>query len=355
MIQEKYLKKGKKIAVLGAGVCGLHLALRFREAGFHVTIFSSSKEPCASLASHGLVSHKGYTLARDEFFSEKLEGSLRLRERIRLLEQEFSEDEIPLNEGVFELFADEKEAVSLRQRVYHRSFTGSFQSELLGVEEIKEKAPFLVKSLEREPHSAYFYPFGFSFDPLRYLELLRLHLEKKGVCFKDESLVSFREEGEALVLLKDGKKEAFDHILCALGAFTHEFLKNSKMALEPLLVSEGFTLRYHFTGDSKPFSALLSQKNYSLLGSKLTVGSYLPECLENSQNFFLSRFSSSFRGFLGSSPSFFTGKRVYQPSRKPLLRAFELSSGSKFIVLTGMHKSGFSLAEIYAEKAFSLI
>ena len=355
MIQEKSFKKGKKIAVLGAGVCGLHLALRFREAGFHVTVFSSSQEPCASLASHGLVSHKGYTLARDELFSEKLEGSLRLRERIRLLEQEFSEDGIPFNEGVFELFDDEKEAVSLRQRVYHRSFTGSFQSELLGAKKIKEKAPFLLKSLEHEPHSAYFYPFGFSFDPLRYLELLQLHLEKKGVTFKDEALVSFQQEGEGLALLKRGKKEIFDHILCALGAFTQDFLRNSRIALEPLFLSEGFTLRYQFAGDSRPFSALLSQKNYSLLGSKLTVGSYLPECLENSQNFFLSRFSPSFRGFLDPSPSFFTGTRVYLSSRKPLLQAFQLSSASKLIVLTGMHKSGFSLAEIYAEKAFSLL
>ena len=53
--------------------------------------------------------------------------------------------------------------------------------------------------------------------------------------------------------------------------------------------------------------------------------------------------------------SLYTGVRVYQPSRKPLLQAFTLSSGAKLIILTGMHKSGFSLAEIYAEKALSLI
>jgi|GEM_PF-6721652 len=361
----------KKIAILGSGVCGLHLALAFVEKGFCVSVFSTKKKPQASQAGHGIICHKGYTLARDQLFYEKLEGSRKLLERILFLEQETGL-KIPHKKGVFEFFQNSEEEKKLRARVYHRQFTGCFQSEFLRGEELLKKAKFSCLLFQKNPKGAYAYPESFSFDALSYLEVLKKYLETKGVSFKESFLQGIEQGERGYFLLKEVEKEEFSQVLCALGAETESFLSPLNLDLEALKLSEGFTLRFSFEEKIEPFSAIVFQKNFNALESCLTVGSYdfshvntecldkkclNSECLDkkclNNKARFFTGFSRSFLSSFSQSPRVFSGVRAYQKSRSPYLKCFLGNNESKLVVLTGMYKSGFSLAEIYAEKALS--
>ncbi len=361
----------KKIAVLGSGVCGLHLALAFVEKGFCVSVFSTRKKTPASLASHGIICHKGYTLARDNLFYEKLEGSYKLLERILFLEKETGL-KIPHQKGVFEFFQNNEEEKKLRTRIYHRQFTGCFQSEFLRGEKLFKKAQNSSVLFEKKPSGAYVYPESFSFDALSYLEVLKKYLESKGVLFEEVYLEGIERGKEGYFLLKEGEKEEFSQILCALGSETESFLKPLNLDLEAFKFSEGFTLRFSFKQKINPFSAIVFQKNFNASESCLTVGSYdfsqlNKECLDkkclnnpcvnknclNNQARFFPGFSKGFLSSLFPETKVFSGVRVYQKSRAPYLKCFLGEKGSKLVVLTGMYKSGFSLAEIYAEKALS--
>lgn len=350
------LKANRSVAVLGAGVSGLHLALIFQEAGYSVTVFSTTKEKPASLASHGLVCHKGYTLPRDELFDDKLSGTEKLRKRIQKLELS-SGQRIPFNQGALELFRDDKEEASLRQRVYHRQFTGGFQSEFLLKNSLMPRAPgFFDKTFcKKAPASAYSYPLAFAFDPLVYLDLLKSDLKSKGVLFQELELSGLEVQGEKFLLWGEGKKQEFSHVLCALGAKTEDFLSGTPFSLnQPLSLSFGATLRVEGSHDFASQSFLLRQKNVTFLKKTMILGSFkeVPK-KEQILSLFPGFFGDFFEDFL-SSPAFFTGNRVYTRSRSPLLQQFQLDSGSKLIVLTGMYKSGFSLSEIFAERALSL-
>ena len=173
-------------------------------------------------------------------------------------------------------------------------------------------------------------------------------------------------------LLKKEEKEEFSQILCALGAETESFLKPLNLDLEAFKFSEGVSLRFSFKQKFEPFSAIVFQKNFNALESCLTVGSYdfaqlNKECLDkkclstpcvnknclNNRGCFFPGFSHGFLSSLSGGPGLFSGVRVYQKSRAPYLKCFLGEKESKLVVLTGMYKSGFSLAEIYAEKALS--
>jgi hypothetical protein len=361
----------KKIAVLGSGVCGLHLALAFVEKGFCVSVFSTKKKLPASLACHGTICNKGYTLARDNLFYEKLEGSHKLLERILFLERETGL-KIPHEKGVFEFFQNSEEEKKLRTRIYHRQLSGCFQSEFLRGEKLFKKAQFSSVLFEKKPTGAYAYPESFSFDALSYLDVLKKYLESKGVSFKEVCLQGIKPGIEGYFLLKEDEKEEFSQVLCALGSETESFLKPLNLDLEAFKFSEGLTLRFSFKEKIDPFSAIVSQKNFNALESCLTVGSYdfsqvNKECLDkkclntpclnkgclNNQAHFFPGFSAGFLSSLLPQQRVFSGVRVYQKSRAPYLKCFLGEKGSKLLVLTGMYKSGFSLAEIYAEKALS--
>ena len=343
------------VAVLGSGVSGLHLALSFSEAGYPVTVYSSPKEVPASLASHGFVCHKGLTLARDPLFSDKLEGVLRLRARISSLEEALKK-KIPLVEGVHEVYRDENEALSFRQRTYHRRFTGALQSEFLDKKALRPRAPLFFdrRFYKTDPVCGYSYPFDFSFDSLSYLSLLKSLLEQKGVVFKDLHISGLESESGNFIVCGEGQKHKFTHVLCALGAALGAFLEGTPFSIGPLSLSFGATFRSEVSFPLSPQSFLLGQKSFTFFEKLVTLGSFKEK---PSKSQFLSLypgFSDDFWDLFFASPSFFTGKRVFTGSRSPLLRSFQLDGGSKCIILTGMYKSGFSLAEIYAERALSL-
>lgn len=341
-----------RVAVLGSGVVGLHLALLFREQGYHVSVFSSKTKNKASLASHGLVCHKGHVLPHDKLFSLKVKGALKLASRIRFLEKNLGE-KIPLNQGVFEAFETKKEELFLRRRAYHEQFIGCFQSEIFTGAQFSQKTPFLSKNLGQNFTSSLFYPLDFSFDPQVYLSFLKIYLKSQGVLFEEAELSSFSQAKKGLFVLEKDKKHSFKHLLCALGASTQGFLKASGFDLEPLFLSGGFTLRASFERPQEAFSVLLKRKNFSFFGDRFVLGSFPSEPREEE---LVASFPGLFRRLsplFSAPPALFAGERVFTKSRSPLLQCFQLDNGSKVLVLTGMYKNGFALSEIFAEKALS--
>lgn len=350
----------QKVAVIGSGVVGLNLAFVFKKAGFDVCVISSVRKQTASWASHGVVSHKGYVNPRDELFALKLEGAELLLAQVKYLEKRLAR-KIPHQEGVFEVFRTQEEDFLLRKRIYHRQFTGCFRSELLEGKVLLNKAPFVKFFLDQKPFRALNYPFDFSVDSWAYLEALKELLLQEGVTFKEGEIKSIKKTSRGLCLLEKERKHTFDHALCAVGASGLSLLSNSGFDLDPFFLSSGLTLRLKPKNTLPSGCYILSKKNYSSFGDLFVLGSLSSSFLSSpSPDFFL----EGYKKLLSFLPETFkekhssyqvcSGVRVYTKERSPLLRSFDLGNGSKVLVLTGMHKSGFCLSELYAKRALAL-
>jgi glycine/D-amino acid oxidase-like deaminating enzyme len=333
----------KKVIVVGQGVVGATSAWRLAQAGYRVTILSTAQKKCASFAAHGVLCAQGHILPRSSLFAAKLKGVEEFQGLLEELENSSKQKVRSWWQGMREVFFSQAEQDKVLLLRYQRSFLGAFKLELQG-----QCRTGLIK-----PHdSSLFYPQAGWFCASDFMASLYQTHHNLGVESKEAQVLSFKEQGQKVVLeIKGQAPLTADYLVLATGADSQELLSASGFA--------DAGLRYYY-GET-----LIAKSNSKRYGSwaykSLRLAQYEDDLFIGSSTQKLKSPMSKPRESLGQelqSKAFsllkerplgiikHSGVRVANAKREPIF----LPLRKNILFLSGFHKSGFLLADFYAKK-----
>jgi len=176
----------REVAVIGRGIIGLCVAQALVEQGWQVTVIGpQALHGTASRAAVGTSNLKGNISAQNPFFALKIAAHRGLEAWLDKLERESERPIARSFTGAFEPFTDVDEYRYVRERVFHRQFTGCRDAKVVEQQWLKARFPrheqFTSQSL-----GAYHYYRDLWFDPEQCLEALEALLRRQGTLFLDD-------------------------------------------------------------------------------------------------------------------------------------------------------------------------
>jgi len=349
----------KSLAVVGGGVVGLASAFLFARRGWKVTLFDPDRRNNASRACQGISVIKGHRDPRDALFLAKFLGHHGLKQWLKELAS-VTRKEIRYDfSGVYEPFMEKRDYVFLRERIFHRRWSGLMDFDLFNANEIKHGIPTQTSVLKPLAGGFYFPKDGW-FDSDSVLDGLNDALQRLGVSFVEEKVVGI-ERGDRLRLKTPSDEYQTNHGLIAAGPATAELVQNCNIITANLEQHHGASFRLNTTMNFEADYALTYGK-HSLLHQKtqISVGasswrpgepqsidglSFLKEHLPIVD---LSKIQID-------SVEVRTGIRVRSKRQTPLVIATGASPKPRLVVMTGFYKNGFQLAHLAAKCLWQLI
>ena len=336
----------KKVIVLGRGVVGASVAWRLAQAGYQVTVVFSERQNCASFAAHGVLCAQGHIKPRVSLFSEKIKAIEDFPLLLQELEQ-LSGDKIRSYwSGVREIFFSEKERIKFLEEKYQRGFLGAFK-----LEPQQECQTGVIK-----PHgSSLLYPQAGWFCARDFMTSLYSAQKKLGVKFLEAHALSFKEHNQKVILRLQGQPSlSADYLVLASGAGSQELLDMSGFNYQGLRYYYGETLlaktKFKSYGAWSYGGLRLARHGHDLFvgssnqrlrnPSDIVEETLWQELQSRSQSVLQSSFTNRVK---------LSGIRVANLKRDPIF----LPLKKNIIFLSGFHKSGFLLADLYAKKLCS--
>lgn len=351
----------RTVCVVGRGIAGLAAAFELRKGGFSVRVVGPARgdEPAGvgTRAAAGVSTLKGAILPQKPLFTAKKAGHELLPAWLSEVERIAGGTPIPkLFTGVSELFFDLTGYEGIRQRVFHRKFTGVYRSEVLDFEELNRRAGDL-RQLGITARGGFFYPRDGWFDPEAALAVLERAVRNLGAEISDDSVEAIVEH-PAIGLEIRGKKAIYraDECLVAAGVWTDRLLMASGVAgLAPQSAFSGETLRGDAPeGLASPVVTTFAKASLVAIDGRLQFGStcYAASSLYSGSD---PAAVAGLRAKIAArSPSLsfsevVFGLRARAPDRLPTLGPLLFPSRNRRLwVCTGLYKNGLQLAPLFA-------
>ena len=219
----------RQVSVIGRGIVGLAIAQVLHEQGWQVTLVGPKSVPgAASRAAVGTSTLKGNIVAQNPFFGLKIAGHKGLRRWLERLER-LSNHPIPRNfDGAFEPFPNLAAYRHIRERVFHRQFTGCKNVAVLDHQGLSQRFPQQSRILD-SAMGAFHYFEDLWFDPSACLDALEIYLRSSGVLFHEglvERITPANDLG-LLICLNDGQMIRSNEVVLATGVFGNDILERS--------------------------------------------------------------------------------------------------------------------------------
>ena len=347
------------IIIIGGGIGGLTLGVKFLESGFATAIIRN-QEVCASSAALGIVSSKGLRVARDPLFTILLAAQARYPQYLQELA---SQSQVPIQRsytGVVEGFRDRVDYLALVARIYHGEPLGAF-----GVYRLDQGV--LPGPLAARCQGALYYPRDFWFEPGDVLKALARLFVQRGGTLIAEDVFSLRQDKNLVTVACGAQSFAARAVVLAAGIKTiglaetvvHQNLRHK--------VSRGIKLELAFAvpppwaSPRDEFYIKKGRLGMVWKGGRLRLGAF--DLKEGDHSSPLMDETLAFCG-LSQTPGAcaqFAGSRLFFPQRKPWIGGlgpdFPYSPPFKpgIFVFSGFGKNGFLLAETCAQSLQKLV
>ena len=353
------------IFIIGRGIAGLSTALELLRVGRTVVVIGpANAENAGTQAAVGLSSTKGAILAGKPLFTLKKMGYDGLRNWLRRLEEETNLKIPQFWTGSTELFFDLTGYERIRNRVFHRKFTGAFRAERLGQEGLHRVGLRLGTNCGDAAGGFHYSGDGW-FDPRRTLEVLEVAIRLRGGVFID-AVVERVIEAEPGVKLETSKGPltAFDVIIAA-GWFSDSILAKSiryevAQTIRQLPFGGDTFLGIDETLQDEQILVQFQKSTYVAFSGQRIFGSSCYRVPDSGPDADAARHEGLNglipKGFkLGLQKSTLThsiwGLRGRAPDRQPLFGPLFLPSGNRRIwLVSGLYKNGLQLGPIFARE-----
>lgn len=339
------------VHIIGRGIAGLALGFELATRGIKVILHGPSQcAGSATSAAVGVCSVKGNFEASTPLFAAKIAAQSELLPWLQRIEK-FAGATIPKLQGLIEPFFDLQGYETIRERVFHKKFTGCNRSFLINSSKLK--------SYLQGARGAFSFPADFWFDPLVALNTLEAALTQLGAQFQPDlvhQIVDHPDKG--LILVKENGVVFAEQLVLAAGIFSNTILLRSGINDLQQAAVEGETVfgARHPSADNAvvnfrkinfvahdTFLAFGStsrpKKSIDLCSLDLSAAEHLRiDCAKYFPSYSLSQVRWGIRGrFRHQSPICCF---VSTPSQ---IR--------RFLFLSGFHKSGLQLAHYMAKQA----
>ncbi|MBC61623.1 MAG: hypothetical protein CMP11_04130 [Zetaproteobacteria bacterium] len=346
--------KKKKVAIIGQGVVGLFSAYRLSEKGFQVTVFGEdSLSSCASSAAMGCLCLKGAVQPKDSLFQEKMFGVNYLRSFLFFLQEETGLSIPVVQTGVCEPFLDKEHYSFLRKRLFQSDFTGFKRIIPLTAEEVLARFPALclLKNYHRYM-GAFFYPDDLWFDPRAFLRVFQSFLARRGVVFVTQKVLKVVSSQQGLLLSPSSALGSFGEVVVCSGQGSVELVRESCGFTPSFSATRGETLVMGLSGNQAQGIHTFGKTSLCFNGQQVTFGSSSRGGV--GKEMFprdLFTLAKSFMALEPETVEVYSGVRLRTKSRMPLLEKYNLTCGQgRLWLLSGFHRSGYSLASVYSER-----
>ncbi len=260
--------------VVGRGIIGLSLAYELSKRGWRVVVVGPKALPgSATRVAVGVSSIKGKTRAKQPLLAAKMLGHYGIEAWIADV-QERSGRQIRHRFGVlFEPFSSLKEFDWIRERVFHKEFTGCLNVELLSQDRFREKG--LPEHLRKDSwQGAFRYPDDGFVHPDDLLDALEAALTKDGATFIEDSVHRLEgTNGETVLLHTERTTLEAQTVIVACGIFSNEILSASGLRGFEQRPVPGGTLVAQGEGPDCDVALRVGKVNYVRAGSEIRAGS----------------------------------------------------------------------------------
>lgn len=259
--------------VVGRGIIGLSLAYELGKRGWRVFVVGPRDKPgTASRAAVGATSLKGQIQADQPLFAVKMYGHEGMPAWLAELQAASGCKIAHGFSGVFEPFSSVTEYAGIRNRVFHKRFTGCLNVELVGAKQFEAKGLPKDHVLADWQGAYRYYRDGWITpdDLLKALEAAHLKAHGEFIETEVQAVKPGKNSGMILETL-EGQVEA-ETVVIAAGIFSNEILRASGFeGLEQQAV-EGETL---FGEDDRKadFCLRVGKLNYVHDGHQVRIGS----------------------------------------------------------------------------------
>ena len=262
-----------EVAVIGRGIIGLCVAQALMERGWHVTVIGpQALYGTASRAAVGTSNLKGNISAEHPFFALKIAAHRGLEAWLGKLERLSKRPIARSFTGAFEPFTHVDDYRYVRERVFHRQFTGCRDAKVVEQQWLKAHFP-RHEGFTSQTLGAYHYYRDLWFDPEQCLDALEALLQQQGALFLDDPVDAVVPQADGGIELRlAGHGLRVSEVVLAAGIFSNQVLVNSGIPgvlQEPV---EGETLIAQLSGVD-PLSLKVGKMNYVVHDGILRAGS----------------------------------------------------------------------------------
>ena len=334
------------ITIIGRGIAGLSAAYELVQLDINLS---------ATGAAVGLSSLKGQWHANKPLFSAKVEGHRFLQGWVKKLEAASGMPIPQLLSSSLEPFWTMTEYEKIRERVFHRSFSGHTGATFT-------KTTSNLSGLYKvHPLGAALYDGDYWFDPRVGLPALEKALKLKGVQIIDDHITKVEAFQTTLVLRGRITSYKSDHVIVAAGICTDRILENSMISGPKQKGVYGETLVSPKFSHACPQIIHMGQKHLIGFEGRARYGSSSldTEDFSPGQRFYTpngegrlgmdSRFVDL--GFNPNLSTTFAGVRGKYRDIAPCIGELKVpNSPRKVVLFSGFYKSGLQLAPLFAAK-----
>jgi glycine oxidase len=345
--------------VIGRGIVGLAVAFALMRSGRKVTVIGPRDRPgSATTAAVGLSSLKGLVLAKKPLFAAKMAAHEALPRWLREVEAAAGVPIVHSTAGVFEPFADLKAFDGIRERVFHREFTGCLRVNVVPREGLQTAIPLLARS-----RGAFHYVRDLWLEPVSCLAALELALRRNGAVFLDPPVDRLRPTGDGRGVMVEGSGLSLKgrDVVVAAGVFSDGILMGSGLSLPPQELVEGETARAEMGSATglMGFSALMRSGKTNMVihqgrawaGSTDRAKVSLDTCqLDAVAVALLAEKLADATAFSAFLPPVWGVRGRYRDRAPAIGPLFFPGCGRPVWVALGFYKSGIQLAHLFAQK-----
>lgn len=337
------------VHIIGRGIVGLALGFELASRGRAVVLHGPRQCPgSATQAAVGVCSVKGNVHADTPLFADKIAAQRDLLAWLARVERA-SDRRVPKLAGILEPFYDLKGYEAIRERVFHRKFTGCNRSKLLDYSCLPSYAQGAV--------GAFSFPGDCWYDPIAALDALEEALLRLGARTCEGIVESIQDHPDRGVLLRTATGPVHaERVVVAAGVFSNGILSRSGVEGLQQAPVEGESVFGARDPDAPDGVLNFMKTNFVAYGSHIAYGSSsrpkksLEACTEDSGA--ASALRHDIARLLPYAFSFTRwGIRGRFRNQAPVFSPFSTPSQlRRGFFLAGFHKSGLQLAHHVARQ-----
>jgi glycine/D-amino acid oxidase-like deaminating enzyme len=346
----------QSVLIIGRGIAGLSAGYALSGVGVKVVIIGPAESTStATHAAVGLSSLKGQFHAQKPLFAAKVDGHRMLWSWLQEVE---SASEVPIPRfqvPSFEPYWTVTEYEFIRERVFHRSFSGHTGA-------VTGDLPSAVLARFKDcPRGAAVYDGDIWYDPRSCLRALAAAITRRGGLIVDDSVLRIKTEESCLHVVGSGNEYVSPHVILAAGVGCDKVLEASGIKAPKQKAVFGETLVFDKLPHSSPQIIHMGKKHMvawedmAMYGSSSELlgeaGGYLQKddnpTLDLDQRLSIVGVNNTFSTRL-------SGIRGRYTDMAPCVGPVNLpGSEAQLILFSGFYKSGLQLAPLFAGKLAS--